>query len=189
MKKKVEQWKAELENLAQVATSQPQSAYSILMHSLQHKWSYLMRSVGDVSALLQPIEDVIHHRVIPAITGKQNMSHAKRRLFSLPTKMGGLGIGIPPELAEQELSNSVTVTKPLIHSIRRESELSTTEIDAEQNQARKSVHLRNKQTNDSKAVEIMMALPETTQRAVALVQEQGAGAWLNTLPIEEHGRQ
>ena len=36
-------------------------------------------------------------------------------------------------------------------------------------------------------VEIMKALPETTQRAVAIVQEQGAGAWLNTLPIEEHG--
>ena len=146
-----------------------------------------MRSVGDVSSLLQPIEDVIRHRVIPAITGKQNMSDAERRLFSLPTKMGGLGIGIPLELAEQEFFNSVTVTKPLIHSIRRESEWSTTEIEAEQNQARKSAHLRNKQTNDSKAVEIMNALPEATQRAVALAQEQGAGAWLNTLPIEEHG--
>ena len=100
--------------------------------------------------------------------------------------MGGLGIGIPSEHTEQEFSNSVTVTKPLIHSIRRESELSTTEIEAEQNQARKSVHLRNKQTNDSKVVEIMKALPETTQRAVALAQEQGAGTWLNTLPIEEH---
>ena len=32
----------------------------------------------------------------------------------------------------------------------------------------------------------MKALPETTQRAVALAQEQGAGTWLNTLPIEEH---
>ena len=79
------------------------------------------------------------------------------------------------------------MTKPLIQSIRRESELSTTEIEAEQNQARKSVHLRNKQTNDSKAVEIMKALPETTQQAVALAQEKGAGAWLNTLPIKEHG--
>ena len=121
VKKKVEQWKAELENLAKVATSQPQSAYSIHMHSLQHKWSYLMRSVGDVSSLLQPMEDLIHHRVIPAIIGKQNMSDAKRRLFSLPTKMGGLGVGIPTKLTEQEFSNSVTVTKPLIQSIRRES--------------------------------------------------------------------
>ena len=95
------------------------------MHSLQHKWLYLLRLVGDVSSLLQPIEDVIHHRVIPAIIGKQNMSDAERRLFSLPTKLGGLGIGIPLEHTEQEFSNSVTVTKPLIQSIRRESELST----------------------------------------------------------------
>ena len=59
-----------------------------------------MRSVGDVTSLLQPIEDVICHRVIPAITGKQNMSDAERRLFSVPTKMGGLGIGIPTKLTE-----------------------------------------------------------------------------------------
>ena len=124
VKEKVEQWKAELENLAQVATSQRQSAYSILMHSLQHKWSYMMRSVGDMSSILQPIEDVIHHRVIPAITGKQNIS--------LPIKMGGLGIGIPMELAEQEFFNSVTVTKSLVQSIQGESELNTAETKAEQ---------------------------------------------------------
>ena len=41
--------------------------------------------------------------------------------------------------------------------------------------------------HDSKAVEIMRALPETTQRAVALEQKQRAGAWLNTLPIEIYG--
>ena len=114
MKKKVEQWKAELENLAQITPSQPQSAYSISMHSLQRKWSYMMRSVRDVSSLLQPIEDVICHRVIPVITGKQNISGTERRLFSLPTKMGGLESGLPTELAEQEFSNSVTVTKSLV---------------------------------------------------------------------------
>lgn len=51
-------------------------------------------------------------------------------------------------------------------------------------EARKSMHLKKKHTNDSKAEGIMKALPETAQRAVALVQEQGAGARLNTLPIE-----
>ena len=106
VKEKAEQWKAELENLAQIATSQPQSAYSILMHSLQYKRSYMMRSVVDMSSILQPIEDAIHHRVIPAVTGKQNISDAERRLFSLPTTMGGLGIGIPVELAEQDFFNS-----------------------------------------------------------------------------------
>ena len=46
VEEKVEQWKAELENLAQIAASQPQSAYSILMHSLQYKRSYMMRSIS-----------------------------------------------------------------------------------------------------------------------------------------------
>ena len=92
----------------------------------------MMRSVVDMSSILQPIEDVIHHRVIPAVTGKQNISDAERRLFSLPTTMGGLGIGIPMELAEQEFFNSVTVTKSLVQSIQGESELNTAETKAEQ---------------------------------------------------------
>ena len=187
VKKKVEQWKTELESLAQIAASQPQSAYSLLTHSLQHKWSFLMRSMRDVSQLLQPIEDVIRHKVIPAITGKQNISDAERRLFSLPTRMGGLGIGIPTELAQQEFCNSVTVTKPLVQSMLGESDMNNVEIKSDQDQARKSVHLKNKQTNDRTAEETVRVLPETTQRAVSLAQEQGAASWLNTLPIEEHG--
>ena len=51
--------------------------------------------------------------------------------------MGGLGIGIPTELAEQEFSNSVTMTKSLVQSIRGESELNTAETEAEQNEAQK----------------------------------------------------
>ena len=141
----------------------------------------------DVSQLLQPIEDVIRHKVIPAITGKQNISDAERRLFSLPTRMGGLGIGIPTELAQQEFCNSVTVTKPLVQSMLGESDMNNVEIKSDQDQARKSVHLKNKQTNDRMAEETVRVLPETTQRAVSLAQEQGAASWLNTLPIEEHG--
>ena len=48
---------------------------------------------------------------------EQNIRDAERRLLSLLTKMGGLEIGIHMELAEQEFSNSVTVTESLVQSI------------------------------------------------------------------------
>lgn len=64
------------------------------------------------------------------------------------------------------------MTGALVQSIRRESELNGMEIKAEQDQGRKSIHQMNKQTNERKAEELMKALPETTQRAVSLAQEQ-----------------
>ena len=102
---KVEQWRKELETLAMIATSQPQAAFTVLTQSLQHKWLFISRSTNNIGHLLQPIENVIRHKVIPAITGRQHINDTDRRLFSLPPKLGGLGIIIPTEMTHQEFDN------------------------------------------------------------------------------------
>ena len=71
VREKVDQWVHELEKLADIAASQPQAAYSALVFSLKHKWSFLARTTRGISELLHPVEDVIRHKVIPAITGKK----------------------------------------------------------------------------------------------------------------------
>ena len=187
VKEKVRLWKTELEKLAQFANSQPQAAYSALTHSLQLKWSYLLRSTRDISSLFQPIEDVLRHKIIPAITGEQNISDAERALFALPTRMGGLGIRNPTEIAGQEFLNSTTVTKTLVHSILGEANFNLIETKTEQEAVRKSVHQTNKKAKEEKLEETLKSLSDTTQRAVSLAQEKGASSWINTLPIEDHG--
>ena len=122
---KVEQWRKELETLAMIATSQPQSAFTVLTQSLQHKWLFISRSTRNIGHLLQPIENVIRHKVIPAITGRQHINDTDRRLFSLPPKLGGLGIIIPTEMTHQEFDNSLMVTKPLVESIQGDIRTST----------------------------------------------------------------
>ena len=86
--------------------------------------------------LRQTIEDVLRHKLIPAITGKHHLNDADRSLFSLPPKLGGLGIKIPIEMAQQEFDNSLTVTKPPVLSILEDVNPNIEIIREDQNKAR-----------------------------------------------------
>ena len=84
VREKVDQWVRELEKLADVAASQPQAAYSALVFSLKHKGSFLARTTRGISEMLHPVEYVICQKVIPAITGKKNISDAERGCLLYP---------------------------------------------------------------------------------------------------------
>ena len=54
---------------------------------------------------------------MPAITDQAAISRDERTLFSLPAKMGGLGIPIFCETAKIEYNNSRKITESLSNSI------------------------------------------------------------------------
>jgi hypothetical protein len=110
VRKKVMEWESELKVLTSIAKSQPQAAYSALVHGIKNKWSYLFRTTQTISHLLQPIEDILRHHVLTAITGRQAINDEERKLFSLLTKLGSLGIDILPNLADSLNSTSRSVT-------------------------------------------------------------------------------
>ena len=66
----------------------------------------------NVVILLQPIEDLIHQKFIPAITGRPPCSLDDRALLALPMKLGGLGLVDPNSSAA-----SRKITSTLIQSI------------------------------------------------------------------------
>ena len=51
-----------------------------------------MRTVQSIGHLFQPLEDVIHQFLIPALSGRSPCSKLERELLSLPCLMGGLNI-------------------------------------------------------------------------------------------------
>ena len=53
---------------------------------------YIMRTIPDVSPLFQPLEDVIHLKLIPSLAGHSACSTLEREALSLPCHLGGLGI-------------------------------------------------------------------------------------------------
>ena len=102
---KTDKWKEELQSLVEIAATQPQAAYAALIVSIKNKWSYLARTTETIGHLLQPIEDVFRHDLMPALTGRQAITDVVRMMFALPTQLGGLGIEILPEVADQLYSN------------------------------------------------------------------------------------
>ena len=56
---KVRKWSEEFKQLANVAQTQPHAAYCAYTHGLSSRWSFLSRTIPDISDLLQPLEEAI----------------------------------------------------------------------------------------------------------------------------------
>ena len=70
VKSKVSSWLSSVCNLTAIARTQPHAAYSALTHGLSSKWTYLCRTVPNISNLLKPLDDILQTKLIPALTGK-----------------------------------------------------------------------------------------------------------------------
>ncbi len=69
VKAKVNTWVASNYKLSEIAKTQPHAAYSAYTHGLASKWTYFLRTIPDIADLLQPLEDAITSKFIPALTG------------------------------------------------------------------------------------------------------------------------
>ena len=107
----------EVEELATVARTHPQAAYAAFTHGMASKWTYLVRTVEATQQLLQPLEDAVRQLLIPAITGKSDISDLERDLIALPARLGSLGIPNPTATSPTEHKASLHVTVPLVDAI------------------------------------------------------------------------
>ena len=72
-------------------------------------------------------------------------------MFVLPTRLGGLGIEILPEVADQLYSNSRKVTEPLKNSICGREEMDESHTDAELSRLSREVKNDNKEMHRRRA--------------------------------------
>ena len=106
-------WISQLEVLSEIAKSEPQAAYTAYTAGFQHKVTYFIRTIPELSSVLKPLDDVLNQKFIPAITEGHVMSAADRELVSLLVRFGGLGIPVYQELCDKEYENSRKATKLL----------------------------------------------------------------------------
>ena len=129
MNDKVSSWLIQLENLNKIAESNPQVAYSAYINGFQHKFTYFMRTIPNISSHLQPIKDFLANTFLPTLFGTM-IRKTDRDLYSLPG-LGGLGISVLPEIAEDHYKNSKWITAPLatiiISQLVEQNELSDEE--------------------------------------------------------------
>ena len=64
---KIENWIRDIEQLSEIAKDEPQLAHSAFTKALCMRWSYLQRTIPDISQYFAPLEEVIRNKLIPAI--------------------------------------------------------------------------------------------------------------------------
>ena len=79
---KVAKWVKDIEDLAKIATYEPQIALSAFTKSICHRWTFVQRTVPQTSNLFQPLEDTIKNVLIPAILGR-SVNDIEREILSL----------------------------------------------------------------------------------------------------------
>ena len=88
VKKKVEKWVKDVEELSEIALDEPQAALSGYTKALCHRWTFVMRTIQDTKDLFIPLEKCIREKFVPAIIGR-NVSDLHRRMLALPVRLGG----------------------------------------------------------------------------------------------------
>ena len=187
----VKGWTDSLRNLVRIARTHPHLAYSNFTRSLKFKWSYVQRTIPDISELFQPLEDVIRHELIPVLLGT-HIDDRLRSLLALPVSMGGLGLDNPVESANRIYSQSRFCTEPLVdhllseepHNFSKIIELDKA-VSTKINECEQAS--RERQLNDQKLIYAKM--DTVAQRMMKLNTEPGASSWLTARPIESLGEE
>ena len=171
--------------MAEFAKTQPQAAYSAFTHGEIHRFTYFLRTIPNMGEFLEPLDDVINNKLLPAILGTSTISDSDRNLYSLPVRCGGLGIPIFTDRADYDYHTSVQITAPLAAIMVTQG--NTLPDPDEVKTARAEVHKQNTNLEKQREEIIMSTTSGSTKKAVDKAKEKGASSWLSTLPLDDQG--
>ena len=181
-----DEWTKDIEALAEIAKSEPQLAFSAYTFGTSKRWQFVTRTTPNISVSLQKLETLIREKLLPALMGGQHVSDEMRQVYSLPARMGGLGIQIPPDESDKEYDNSKIITAQLTNAIYNQE--TCLEInDDEQATAAALVSERKKEQFSALLDRIKETVSESTFKLLQLSSEKGASIWLTSLPLRKFG--
>ena len=96
---KIEKWIDDVEELARLAKDEPQAVYACYTKAIAHRWSYVQRTIPEISHLFKPLEECIREKLIPALIGRK-VNDVEREIFTLPVRLGGINIRNPVDTAQ-----------------------------------------------------------------------------------------
>ena len=182
---KVQTWVTSIDKLSTAAESQPQAAYAALSKSLQFEWSYLHRVLLNFGTSFALLRDVINKKFWPSVFGGQ-ISNSEQHLFSLPTRLGGMGIFDPVELANVAYTTSRACTNLVVDAIKNNADfvVSSYSVNVRSVKTEKHKELAMMQTMECDSV--LVSLGNDTRRAVQRAIDGKTSAWLTVMPIACH---
>ena len=183
---KVQKWAKDVEELSIIALEEPQAAFSGYNIGLSQRWTFVQRTVSNISHLFVPLEEAIKEKLIPALCGR-SISDLERRIFALPYRYGGMGMQNPVLTADREYHTSREVTSNLANLIcSQTNNVSMLDQDAVKEKKQEMKQAKEKIFQEE-LKSICEQLSEKEKRLVSAAQEKGASSWLSALPIERLG--
>lgn len=186
---KVEKWIGEIELLADIASTQPHAVYSALVHGVFSRWTFVTRTIPDISHLLSPLEEALHRKLIPALTNRPPSSAVERDIFALPSRLGGLGIPIPSFHSQPSYESSVKLTASTVSLIVTQDPYKSISYEdvSSITEAKKDIRNSNRLREICQASDLDARLTPAQRRLISLAKEKGSSSWLAAIPVEEHG--
>ena len=183
----IAEWEAELENLAEIAKSEPQAAYIALTKAYKSKFTYFMRTIDSFDKYVTPIDTLLSDKLLPALFSEDDPFDASlSELLTLPIKHGGLGIPNLKKDSGFQYEASKAVTRTHVESIVSQS--------SEMLQHRKPPNVIKSEYRTKKEESILKCIEEIdktlsprTARIIEQTRDKGASSWLNAIPFENHG--
>ena len=111
----------ELVTLSMLATTHPHQAYSLLTRSFVPRWRFVMRTTDVDPSVYDPLENTLMEKFFPAAFGWTPKGDQElREVCALPTRLNGLAIPIPRDLAKKERAASKESVGQLVDAIHRQ---------------------------------------------------------------------
>ena len=132
---------------------------------------------------MKKLDDAIDEHLSKNLFNNHAVSTLDRIWFSLPPRLGGLGINIPSELSDIYYHNSRRMTKGLVQKIVLQHE---EEIIPEEDSAVAEIKEEKRRREEEKVELVKQKLNTEQLKVYEAITEKGASNWLNALPLKEH---
>ena len=142
-----------------------------------------MRMVPNVSHLFIPLEELIRHKMIPLVTGRDNIKDEERQILALV----GMCLITPTAVADEQFESFHTITCPLVSLILEKKYGLENDLYSEMKSKKAEITQTRRAKQESTASDLLDHLTGKLKRNVQFAQENGASIWLTSLPMESHG--
>ena len=135
LKDKIDAWLVRVDKLAWAAELQPQAAYAAMEKSLQFVWSFVQPSYQTVMLYCK-----IRQTQPFSLQFLTDISQLELRLFTLPARMGGMGVNSPVEAARTAFITSRAYTNVIVTAIKGKEDFSVYDHLQQMTQAKKEMN-------------------------------------------------
>ena len=181
----IDTWINELNELSKIAKIEPHLAYTAYIFGFQHKYTFFMRTIPNIEHQLYRLDEAINDFIMYLLNNYW-FTDLERLWFSLPTRMGGLGIIIPSQLSGTYYKNSKEITAPLVNGIINQHNEAELEEECNPQEVKDRIRAEKKKREEEKLEFVNSKLDPQKQRILEATTEKGASSWLNSMPLKKH---